>query len=675
MPIVGTREARTPGASYAKDPMRAYAKEFLDITSSMLNEQMLDPYTELPKVYHNPITDGAMKNFFIENSFDRTDPSYSDSEEAYADHLEMMEELYQNDKEGMLSAFQEHAAMMQYNPVVGLTFPIHKNIMLNNIFDKGAIPKYVATSPKFTVSMETRWLVDPETGEKIDMWREQWKMTDAILKAAPLKSMYMPLPETEQTNVLQTLFGVSDPEDHLSIESYISGLVGSRVIFPDQTIQVTTSLTDATTGEITYHVRKYTNTTASAEVASAGATLAGTFEDPDYDATEVVIGGCFDFNGKFAPAYGGYDRQIVEQYAVPAVDSVAPGTLTGTWKLTVGTNVFDNMTSEEGIPGKFRTVGFLSGFTKNDRFGLQSSNTGVQGCILTSRIDTSSAKIKTASVSWDVRTDIIEIPNAIPINVTISPEEVKDISALYQINQLTKVMSLIKTSLGNYKDDLLRRGLDKSYVDMPNDCKIGRYFDFAPTLNYALDPLEWRYKMFMDALDTHVTQLLHVLNDPNMTFNIIGRDDLIRKITPVEYTYQTPSAIGPVELDFVKTVVTSDKRTYQFISSDKLRDTNNLMILLCPRNTERFIYRIYDYQMYLSNEIRNHGNSSLPAVHAFERWKLEEYQPVQGRIGILNPTGLRNYGANYAFNNDPVGRGDGQGVASVGKNDFDIDAR
>ena len=67
--------------------------------------------------------------------------------------------------------------MGQYNPVVGMTFPIHKNIMLNNIFDKGAIPKYVATSPKFTVSMETRWLIDPETGEKIDMWREQYKMT------------------------------------------------------------------------------------------------------------------------------------------------------------------------------------------------------------------------------------------------------------------------------------------------------------------------------------------------------------------------------------------------------------------------------------------------------------------------------------------------------------------
>lgn len=665
MPIVGTRESRTPGSNYAKDAMAGFAKQYLDVTKSILTEQMLDVYTDTNKVLMNPITEAAIKDFFVENSFDAADPTMD--AEAQADQYEMMEEMYKNDKEAVMSVWNEHAAMAQYNPVIGMTFPIHKNIMLNNVFDK-VVPKYVATSPKFTVSMETRWLIDPVTGEKIDMWKEQYKMTDAILKAAPLKSMYLPLPESGNTDVLMTLFGVNSSDDHLSVESYVSGLVGSRVVFPGQTIQLVTSTVNA--GVTTYDIETYTNTTNAAEVIKAGSTPGGT---PILGTT--VVGAIFDFNGKFAPAYGGYDRQIVEQFAVPAVDSVAPGTLPGTWALTVNGVVFDNCTSEDAIPATARTVGFVSGYSKEDRFGITSSNPNVAGCVLTSRLDTSSAKLKTASVSWDIRTDIIEIPNAIPINVTISPEEVKDTSALYQINQLTKVMSLIKTSLSNYKDDLIRRGLDESFIKMPNDCKIGRYFDFAPTLNYALDPLEWRYKMFMDALDTHVTQLLHVLNDPNMTISVVGRDDLIRKITPTEYTYQTPSAIGPVELDFVKTVVTSDKRTYQFVSSDKFRDSNNLMILLNPRNTDRFIYRLYDYQMYLSNEIRNFQNPSLPAIHAFERWILKEYQPVQGRIGILNPTGLRNYGQNYAYNNDPIGRGDGTGVASVGKNDFDIDAR
>ena len=675
MPVIGERISRKPGSSgYTHDPMAGFAKEFLSLSSSILENARMDLYEDTSKVLRTGVTDETLKNFFMENS---ADPRSMTTEE-YEDHMLMMEQLYENDKEAVL----EHCGMGQYNPVVGMTFPIHKNIMLNNIFDKGAIPKFVATSPKFTVSMETRWLVDPETGEKIDMWREQYKMTDAIDKAAPLKSMYLPLPEAENTNIIETMFGVpADQNTNLSIESHLSGLVGKRVVYPGQNMNIVVKNSDSSTSPatVTYTIVPYTNTTETAYVIPTDTPSDLTAQLPKVDVTvsQTVIGAVFDWKGPFTPAYGGYDRQICEQFALPMVTSVAAGTLPGTWKLTItladgSTTDIDNTTDENAIPGQYRTVGFVSGFSKDNRFGLTSSNANVLGVLLTSRLDTSSAMLKTASVSWGVRTDIIEIPNAIPINVTISPEEVKDIAALYQINQLTKVMSLMKISLANYKDDKIRRFLDTSYLTMPADSKIGRTFDFAPSQNYALDPIEWRHKTFMDSLDTHATQLLHVLNDPNVTFNIIGRDDLIRKITPTDYTYQSPSSIGPVQLDFVKTVVTSDKRTYQFISSDKLRDSNNLMIIVCPRNSERFIYRIYDYQMYLSNEIRNISNPALPAVHAFERWIMRDYQPVQGRIRILNPTGLRNYGTDYAFNNDPTGRGDG--MKSIGKNDFNIDA-
>jgi hypothetical protein len=85
----------------------------------------------------------------------------------------------------------------------------------------------------------------------------------------------------------------------------------------------------------------------------------------------------------------------------------------------------------------------------------------------------------------------------------------------------------------------------------------------------------------------------------------------------------------------------SDRRVYNFIGSDKLRNTDELIILINPNNSERVIYRIYDYQLYVSNEIRNIANPALPAIHAFERYKLIGYQPVQSRIKILNPTGIK----------------------------------
>ena len=87
----------------------------------------------------------------------------------------------------------------------------------------------------------------------------------------------------------------------------------------------------------------------------------------------------------------------------------------------------------------------------------------------------------------------------------------------------------------------------------------------------------------MNTLDQFITGLITVLRDPNMKICIIGRPGLIRQITPVEYTYESPSNVGPIELDFKKTVVTSDKREYNFISSDKLFGNDNLIVLLIRR--------------------------------------------------------------------------------------------
>ena len=157
----------------------------------------------------------------------------------------------------------------------------------------------------------------------------------------------------------------------------------------------------------------------------------------------------------------------------------------------------------------------------------------------------------------------------------------------------------------------------------------------------------------MNTLDQAITGLVTILRDPNMQVCVIGRPGLIRQITPVEYAYQTPANVGPIELDFKKTVVTSDKRVYNFISSDKLFGSDNLIVLLIPKNTNRIVYRLYDYQMYISNEIRDAENPSLPALTAFQRYKFFEFQPLQARLFCANPSGLKEHLPNV----EPVQRG------------------
>lgn len=538
MPVIGNRKSLDLGKGYLNDPISTFAASFRDMAQNILTESGTDIFSEPSKVMMVGSANDTMRNFFVEESADRK----AMTAQEYDDHIEMMNEQYLNDRQAVL----EYAAIGQYNPVIGMTFPLHKNILMNNIFDKGAIPKVVAREPKFTITMETRYLVTPE-GEKIDMFRDQMKMTDAIEATAPFKEVELNLPEQGTTDILTAIDASS--LDNLSIETSISAVKVDEKWYP--------------------------------------------------------------VDLQFTPSYGEFDRSLIESVRV---------------------KVDETPTYKEDV---------ISATMHNNRVQVVALKGNVTAVKLRARKDTSNGLLQTCSVEWSAKTDIVEIPSAIPINTAISPDEVKDIGALYQVNQLSKIMSMFKTVMENYKDDKIKRELDRSFATMPETDKIEANFDFAPREGYALDHVEWRHKTFFDALDTHVTELLQVLNDPNMTVSIFGRPDLIRKITPTEYTYQTPSSIGPVELDFVKTVVTSDKRSYHFVSSQKLKGSNELIIILCPRNTDRIIYRIYDYQMYVSNDIRNASLHTLPAIHAYERYKFVAYQPVQARINILNPTGLK----------------------------------
>ena len=577
--IIGEAPRQNMSDNYKYDPMHSYVESFVGLAQGILNENATDIYSEPARAFMSKGANEALKQFFVENSYDPEGMTPDEIE----DHIATMEQQYDNDRQGIL----EHVTGSYMNPMIGISIPMHKFILMNMVFDKGSIPKFVARSPKFTISMEYRILVDTE-GNELDMFRDQNLMTDAIKKTAPEIEFELPaLPFTDDNEIVHTYLGGLAGADHLSIETRVSAFK-----IDDQYFEIGDILPDSETGYI--------------EPDGEVATSAG--------VREVWV----RCNYPFAPVYGEVERGLMAnvQYEYKVND--------GGVKVT-------------------KINDLISGTMNKDRLNIQVLKGNIKGIRVTSRLDTSGARLTTCSVRWKEKTDIVEIPNAIPIDVTISPEETKDIAALYNVNQVTKLMSMMKTVLGNYKDDLIRENLDTSYKTMDVRSKTYSTFDYAPREGYHGDHVEWRQKTFFDFFDSQMTKLYQVLNDPNMTVTVFGDPDLVRKITPPSYSYQTPSNIGPVQLDFTKTVVTSDSRVYNFIGSDKLRGSTEFIVILCPKGTDRIVYRIYDYQMYISNEIRNADNPALPNIHAFERWKFVEYQPVQGRINILHPTGLTDH--------------------------------
>ena len=579
MPIGGTRQTNNSlGESYRKSPLHDYAKAFAETANAILQESGFDLFEEPQKVLRRKEGNNAMRKFFVEGMYDEND--ITKDEKDIEDILEQADAQFDNDVNAMLT---ESSAIAEYNPIVGMALPIHKLILMNNVWDKGAIQKVTAVQPKFTISLERRILVKPD-GTEIDMFLQQNEIAAAIDSTNPVKEIELTLPVTEDKDIVTDEFG-GTALDHLDVSTYICAVKVKDVFIE--------------AGDILPNEQGYIE--KDGEVAT---------EDTTTDVWYHV-------DIRFTPGYGGpnsFDRTVTTPLQI-------------TKKVSA--------TEVETIKA------VITGSMNKDRFNIADLNGNVEEIRLSAKLDSSNAMLETVRTTWKVDTDLVEIPTATPINITFSPEEVKDLSLMYNVNQLTKQMELIKTTLGEYKDMTIYKKVNEVYNRLDERTSFAEEFDFAPRSDYALSHIEWRHATFMDFLDDLVTRMLQVLNDPNCTVTIVGDPRIVRKITPKEYSYTAPANIGPVTLDYTQTICNmSDKRVYNFIGSDKMRNSNELTILLNPHNSERIMLRLYDYQLYVSNEIRNIANPALPALHAFERYIVKDYMPVISKVKILNPSGL-----------------------------------
>ena len=577
--IAGQRQKTIGSSAYRNDPLYAFGKAFTEVAQNILTTESYDIFSEPTRATRNLGVREALKEFFCENFVNEND--ITKTPEQIEDELEDVKEMFEND----MSAIQETAYMSDYMPMIGMAAPIHKLILMNNVFAQGGgIQKVTAVQPSFAISMERRYLIKPD-GTKIDMFTEQNKIADAIDSTAPTVQFELNLPQNEDTDIVGELGGTIN--DELSIETHISGIYCENVYIAEGDRLPDADGWFTTKGEI-----------ATAETAG-------------------LYNVWFRVEIPFTPSYGGPNRleRILSKPVTIKYKANADGEVA-----TITDTIFGAM--------------------NNSKITITAVKGNIKKVRLAAKLNTSNANLDECSVKWESNTEYVEIPESTPINTTVTPEEVKDIAAMYDANQVTKIMSITKTAMSEYKDMKIKRQLDNSYMRMDERTSFYDQFDFAVPEGYALDYVTHRRATFMDFFDDYVTKMLQVWNDQNMTVTIYGDPRVVRRITPAEYTYESPSNIGPVQLDYTQTIVnTKDNRVYNFVGSDKMRDTNELMVILNPRNTERICYRIYDYQLYISNEIRNSANSNIPAIHAFERWKMVEYQPVQGRIQILNPSG------------------------------------
>lgn len=613
-------------SSYATDEMHGVAQEYVDTINAIKQESQgaYDMVRDPSSVLKDSMYREELKAAFREGSYDVSDPQYKNSA-VLENHLNNMDAIFENDTAHIMN---ESSPLGVYNPVVGMTLPMHKNILMNAIFDQ-VMPKDVARSPKFTLTMETRTLVDTN-GNEYDMFLEQNKIKGAVDASIPTAD-FVWVDDGTSNYVTTNIGGRGDATGDLVHDAFTEQQV-STLNMPLTALSMKTCVTKIIVKGLAVPGMKYID-----DVDAAKADLASHIKVADADVADANL--IMEVEGKFTPAYGSNDRIFNKRFMleVPVSRDTTTNKVT---KTLVRLNVMGTMEKNKISLRAFKPEAFDA--TTNAYKAIADTDAGAfKGAVIHAVVDVSNAVFPTVKFKWSAKTDFYEIPEAPHLTTEITPEEVKDLQATYDVNQVTKLMSMMRLALLHWKDDSILQNIDDSFLSMPANAKVSGAFDFAPPLNYNNNPVEWRKVMFMDNLDQYVTRMLQVLNDENMTVAVFGRPDIIRRIAPQQFTYQTPSNIGPVELDFKRTVVTSEKRVYNFISSQKMRNSNNLIVLLIPRNSMRITYKVIDYQMYVSNEIRDTAHYQVPAMTCFERWLFLQYQPVQGRIRILNASGLR----------------------------------
>ena len=381
----GTRQTSVGSNSYANDPLAAFGKAFTEAAQNILTTENYDIFAEPARALRTNAVKESLREFFVNDYIDPEANKYMTAEqieEAYND----ANEQFEND----VNAIQENAWMSEYMPMVGMSLPIHKLILMNNVFAQGGgIQKVTAVQPAFTVSLERRILVTKD-GKEIDMFTEQNLIADAIDEAAPIKTLEMELPADEDKyDILGTVLGGVAGVDEISSFTKITGIYVENVYIPEgKRLPDDDGWYNANTGKI-------------ADCSEAG-----------------LYNVWFHVEAGFTPTYGGPNRleRALTKPVTIRYQSDAAGTIT---------------TLTDTLFGSFN----------NNKIALTALKGNVKKVRLETKLNTSNANLDMASMKWKVDSDYVEIPEATPVNTTISPEEVKDYAAMYDKNQATKIIS------------------------------------------------------------------------------------------------------------------------------------------------------------------------------------------------------------------------------------------
>lgn len=196
------------------------AEEFINL-DEMITQQTGLSLAKSITALQDPTVYAICKNYYLENSYNPED--FDNDPELINEYVQSIETKFDNNIRAMFDNLNESAGtngslgITNLNAIIGLSLPVSKNILMNNMF-LNTLPTSVVDSKIVTKQFEVRRLVDPITREVIDLYSQQSKIFDTLFKSNPVKKITIEAGQTVDV-VEELALGQNENIDNVKVHT------------------------------------------------------------------------------------------------------------------------------------------------------------------------------------------------------------------------------------------------------------------------------------------------------------------------------------------------------------------------------------------------------------------------------------------------------------------------
>lgn len=251
---------------------------------------------------------------------------------------------------------------------------------------------------------------------------------------------------------------------------------------------------------------------------------------------------------------------------------------------------------------------------------------------------------RTESVIFEIETKDVTIGTGIHIDAPLPNEFLSDVSVLYSIDGVAKVIDIMTQTVALRLDNEIRQYIINGYqrqTDRSGAELFHGFFNCRPDDRYNGTPKDWR-----EQIKVTIDFMANILKQRNYfqggKFVIVCNpvDAALIPNTSWSFTGAASERSG-IEVDYDIGAISGSQR-YEVISS-QLMPAGVMYILYVSSQDEQMTYKYYPYSFLVTRDMRNADQVLIPNITMCKRHKLEYFHDAMIKITIANNNGATSW--------------------------------